>query len=97
MYAMACDAPELLGVRDAHYFLLELDTTAKKIKITGYKPTQLKEASEQYLSAERHAIAGVGRDAVLVSVDSFKALKRAYPNYFLDTHRFIEEVYHAIQ
>jgi hypothetical protein len=35
------------------------------------------------------------RDVVLVSVDSLEALKKAYPNYFLDTHRFIQAVKHA--
>jgi hypothetical protein len=32
----------------------------------------------------------------LVSVDSMAALRRAYPNYFLDTKRFVEELERAI-
>jgi hypothetical protein len=42
---------------------------------------------------EKAAIEGKsGLDAVLVSVESVKALKQAYPNYFLDTHRFLDAV-----
>ena len=37
-----------------------------------------------------------GIDAVLVSVDSISSLRRAYPNYFLDTHVFIEAVKEAV-
>jgi len=36
------------------------------------------------------------RDAVLVSVESLSALRRAYPNYFLDTSAFLESVEEAI-
>jgi hypothetical protein len=34
--------------------------------------------------------------AVLVSVESLEALRRAYPNYFLDADVFIESVKKAI-
>jgi len=37
------------------------------------------------------------RDAVLVSVDSLQALRKAYPNYFLDTHKFLAFVRKTIQ
>ena len=48
-------------------------------------------ASDAYLAAER-AISDLGADAVLVSVESLATLRRAYPNYFLDTHLFIQAV-----
>ena len=35
-------------------------------------------------------------DVVLVSVDSMAALRRAYPNYFLDTRAFLEAVKAAV-
>ena len=79
-----------------HYYLLALDPAAKQIKITGYKQTELEKASEDYLAIERTAQSGAVVDAVLVSVDSLTALRRAYPNYFLDTHLFIQAVQHAI-
>jgi hypothetical protein len=97
LYATACDAPEIAGETNAHYFLIELDPKKKRLRVTGYRTENLQRATDDYIIAERTALTGsAGRDAVLVSVDSFKALKRAYPNYFLDTHRFIEEVKHAV-
>jgi hypothetical protein len=99
MYAAAVDAPQRIGAaKNQHYFLLELDTTQRQIRVTGYNPDQLAKANTDYLNAEREILKGVSpessprRDAVLVSVNSFAALKRAYPNYFLDTHRFIQLV-----
>jgi hypothetical protein len=37
-----------------------------------------------------------GTEAVLVSVTSLSALKRAYPSYFLDTARFLSAVREAV-
>lgn len=97
VYATALQQPEEVEVPHARYYLLELDVAAKHVKITGYKSDQLERASNDYLAVERGTIAKQsGRDAVLVSVESLEALKRAYPNYFLDTHRFILAVKQAI-
>jgi len=98
LYAAAVDAPERIGAtRGQHYFLLELDPSQRKIRITSYKPDELGRASGDYLRIEREILGGsTWRDAVLVSVKSFAALKRAYPNYFLDTHRFIQLVTEAL-
>jgi hypothetical protein len=99
VYAAALGDPEVVGARrDAHYYLLELDPIGKKIKVTGYKSDELDRASTDYLAIERRALSGPSiHDAVLVSVESIEALKRAYPNYFLDTHRFIMAVNLAIK
>ena len=85
------DAP-----RRAHYFLLVLNPTEKKVNVTGYKSQDLDRATKDYLAVERE-IANTGSDAVLVSVESLAALRRAYPNYFLDTHIFIGAVRHALR
>lgn len=78
------------------YFLVVLDSVAKQVKIKGYSQRDLFAASSDYLDAEREVTGDENRDAVLVSVDSVAALKRAYPNYFLDTHKFLEQVRRAI-
>jgi len=89
-------APERAGAKQAQYFLLELDPVLKRIRVTGYRSNELDKASSDYLTVERNILSGAaGRDAVLVSVKSFSALKQAYPNYFLDTHRFIRAVRQA--
>ena len=98
LYAAAVDAPVRTGARKGeHYFLLELDPAQRRISVTAYKADQLSLASSHYLDVEKDILtSSTKRDAVLVSVKSFAALKQAYPNYFLDTHRFILLVNEAL-
>jgi hypothetical protein len=74
---------------DARYFLLELDSNAGLITVSGFKAYELGRATTRYAEAEKK-IAESGGDAVLVSVDSLTSLRRAYPNYFLDTRVFLD-------
>jgi ppGpp synthetase/RelA/SpoT-type nucleotidyltranferase len=94
-FSQALQITEQPGRGKAHYFLVELDPVAKKVKILGYTQHQLSQANTAYVEAER-AGSKSGIDAVLVSVESLSALKRAYPNYFLDTGLFIKAVEQAI-
>ena len=70
-----------------HYYLLELDPVAKVTKVSGYPRGAYQQASADYLETEKKIQQGQSLDAVLVSVDSLSSLRRAYPNYFLDTHQ----------
>lgn len=83
--------------KKAHYFLLTLDPAANSVTVKAYRYHELEQATGDYLSTER-AIAeqGTGADAVLVSVESMDSLRRAYPNYFLDTDAFVRAVRQAI-
>jgi hypothetical protein len=86
------------GMKSARYFLLSLETgDAPSITITGYKTAELPKASADYLELERENQERPRVDAVLVSVESLAALRRAYPNYFLDTRLFLDEVRQAIR
>ena len=77
----------------ADYFLLSLNPTERSIGIVGYKRSELHTAARDYLDAEQKE----GVDAVLVSVESLSALRKAYPNYFLDTTEFIRAMEKALQ
>ena len=46
---------------------------------------------------ERSLDESTAAEAVLVSVESITALKRAYPNYFLDTRAFLEALEAALK
>jgi Region found in RelA / SpoT proteins len=74
---------------DARYFLLELDPQAELITVSGFPAHELGRATVRYAEAEKK-VAQSGGDAVLVSVDSLNSLRRAYPNYFLDTRVFLD-------
>ena len=73
---------------NAYYFLLLLDFEKKNINIRRYAKNQLSEASTTYDSDELVYKDDKNKDIVLVSALSIKALKKAYPNYFLDTDEF---------
>ncbi len=81
----------------AHYFLLELDINKRSIRIRRYQQDELERAAADYADAEVRILGEPGSDAVLVSVDSMSALRRAYPNYFADTRIFTEMVSEAIR
>ncbi len=93
-------APKILESPDSkknHFFLLELDASEMMLEIKGYKGSDILDAADAYLAAEkRFSQQGVGGDAVLVSVDSLASLRRAYPNYYLDTNMFVELVEKAL-
>jgi hypothetical protein len=72
----------------AKYFLLTLNAPEGTLDIRRYQKREIERASEEYQAVERAIVDSPGVDAVLVSVESIKALKRAYPNYFLDTTGF---------
>ena len=73
----------------AHFFLLQLDPTARSSSVTGFRFGESARAANEYLKVERDIEAARSNAiAVLVSVDNVAALRRAYPNYFLDTRVF---------
>lgn len=81
----------------ADYYLLTLTPSERKIQVEGFRRDQLQAAQAAYADIEKDISSSEDRDAVLVSVDSMAALRRAYPNYFLDTRVFIDLVQEALQ
>lgn len=78
-------------------FILELKVqeTDAALRIRSYNNARI--ATDEYNALERVAETEQGMDVVLVSVASLASLRRAYPNYFLDTAFFLEAVNEAIQ
>lgn len=78
--------------KGSHYFLLELRPDRKVVMVTDFPINKLPEANAAYAKMEQR-IAGEkvpGVQAVLVSVDRIESLKKAYPNFYLDTTAFLE-------
>lgn len=80
----------------ARYFLLMVDPDAERIRIRGFTTRESEAAAREYLALERSIADRPGADAVLVSADSLASLRRAYPNYFLDTRVFLNALRKAI-
>ena len=82
------------GKARSAYYLVELDLSgeSKSVKITPFSRERLDEANTRYTEAEQEVSIGKAAQVVLVSAGSIDSLKRAYPNYFLDTHEFLAQL-----
>lgn len=79
----------LKNKKNLHFFLLEIDTIQEKLTISGYSKRQEQKAIADYAAAEKKIYGRREYDVVLVGADTMKDLKKAYPNYFLDTKEFL--------
>jgi len=75
--------------KDTQFFLLELDIVGEKLNITGYKKNKEQIAIEEYAKLEKRHAGKKDFDVVLVGFNNFKDLRKAYPNYFLDSDEFL--------
>lgn len=73
-----------------HFYLLELDINLDKLSIKAYSKRQEEKAISDYLTVEKKIYNLSGYDVVLVGADTIQDLKKAYPNYFLDTKEFLK-------
>lgn len=74
------------------YFVLWLDPIKKELNIYSYPKAESASATDQVLKIEKETKEIMGSQIVLVVADNLSALKRAYPNYFLDTDYFLSEL-----
>jgi ppGpp synthetase/RelA/SpoT-type nucleotidyltranferase len=78
----------------ARAYVLKLDSRERMVTIIPFdreRDAQLRLFDEEKQSADDPAI-----QVVQVSVEQMQALKTAYPNYYLDTSKFIDELNQAI-
>jgi ppGpp synthetase/RelA/SpoT-type nucleotidyltranferase len=84
------------GEKKAHSYLLMLDSKKRVITHIGFTKLELPEAQRRYLEAEKDNVDKPWIQAVLVSVSKISALRRAYPNYYLDAVAFSQAISQAI-
>jgi hypothetical protein len=96
-YSTAVDYITGHGTSPGQYRLIVLDNEKKMLTISSYASENLEIAFQEYSEKEKEIAGKKGMDAVLVSVDSIRSLRRAYPNYFLDTGAFLAAVRAAIE
>jgi len=90
-FAVAADAIHTDHVSGS-YHLITLNTEEKNVSIQSYGRRRLGQANEEYSRIEKEIVNGAPYQVVLVASGSLDLLKRAYPNYFLDTHEFIKQI-----
>lgn len=71
------------------FFLLELDIIGEKLNIKGYMEKQEQQAVNDYSILEKRHNNQRDYDVVLVGVDTANDLRKAYPNYFVDSEEFL--------
>ncbi|MEX1255386.1 MAG: RelA/SpoT domain-containing protein [Dehalococcoidia bacterium] len=81
-------------MKNARHVILELDMNAPNLRLYGYVAKESEEAARRYMELEKRRVPGV--DVVLVSVEHAVDLRRAYPNYYLDTTSFVQFVRETI-
>ena len=70
--------------------LIVLDYEAKTLKIGAYSERHVDLANQAYAKEEGKILKSANLEVVLVAAGSISSLKKAYPNYFLDTTAFVE-------
>jgi ppGpp synthetase/RelA/SpoT-type nucleotidyltranferase len=86
-------ASQITSRNKARYFLVNLDLETREVQMKGFKSAESEEGSEAYGLVEQASLLQEGAaQQVLVSVDDVSQLRRAYPNYFLDTAEFVARV-----
>ncbi|MBU3955206.1 RelA/SpoT domain-containing protein [bacterium] len=74
----------------AAFYLLDLNIDTKQLAITSFERNEEEAANRAYSEAEKKTRdEKLNKDIVLVEADTTKELKKAYPNYFLNTNEFI--------
>lgn len=94
-FSIAPEEVEFADVKNAKYYLLELNVDTGELDIQAFTGREIEKASDQYLEAEKKVTRET--DAVLVSVESIAALRKAYPNYYADTDTFVYLVEQALE
>lgn len=67
---------------------IDLASDSPQIQAWRYQRANLREAIIHYTEIERRISSGHAGNIVLVSTEKFNQLRKAYPNYFLDSTRF---------
>nr|MBP6823711.1 RelA/SpoT domain-containing protein [Acidobacteriota bacterium] len=90
-FAIAADKITTEQGRGA-YHLVVLDSAKRTVSIRPYPIARLEEANIEYAAIEQRTKDGEAIEAVLVSAGPIDALRKAYPNYFLDTQAFVKQI-----
>ena len=81
--------------KGARYFLVSLNPDTRRIRVKGFTEAQAQGAATEYTATEKAIRKRPGAQAVLVGVQSYKALRQAYPSFFVDTELFILALHRA--
>jgi hypothetical protein len=76
--------------KTGQYAILELDLDQRKTALEIFNKKDLKKAIEIYTNRELSIKKGEHRNIVFVNMESLEKIQKTYPNYFLNTQKFLE-------
>ena len=88
-FSVAADKIVKDGHPSSRYHLITLNTAARNLKIRSFSLADQDTANAEYAKIEALAASGEPLDPVLITGGSVQSLRKAYPNYFLDTQSFV--------
>ncbi len=80
-----------IEMKKSGYYMLLLNFNTNHLSVRYFLPSEIEDANKIYAQIEKNRTESK-IDAVLVRAESFKELKRAYPNYFADITEFVGRV-----
>ena len=83
---------DVTSANNSDYFVMVLDSSQNTLQLKPFTSKQIKLAEEFYASQEAKSKDNEYLSVVLVSAGDIKHLRKAYPNYFLDTALFIKRI-----
>lgn len=91
-FTVAADRISADGAPASAYHLVVLNTSVRRLTITSFAASDQERANQEYAAVEERARNGERLDPVLITGGSVKSLRKAYPNYFLDTQSFVRHI-----
>ncbi|MBD9481164.1 RelA/SpoT domain-containing protein [Pseudoxanthomonas sp. PXM02] len=89
-FSVAADKIFRDGLASASYHLITLNSAARTLTISSFPLADQDLANKAYAELEERAFNGEPLDPVLVTGGRVDGLRKAYPNYFLDTQSFVK-------
>ena len=77
--------------------VLKLDLETQLVEGWAFPAREAEQANAFYLAREQETQGDMNSEVVLVATDSLAALRKAYPNYFLDINSFRKFVIETVQ
>lgn len=89
------DTVHLLEVREApeaYFHVLTLDLAKRTLNVRSFRRDEAMASQAAYDKAEKETEKDPNAQVVLVSVEDLDSLRKAYPNYYVDTKGFMDSV-----
>lgn len=89
------DTVHMLEVKEApeaYFYVLILDLAKRTLNVKSFRRDEAVASQRAYDAAEKETETNPNIQVVLVSVEDLDSLRKAYPNYYVDTQGFMQSV-----